>query len=591
MAKTPAFLFALLLLAGITNAFAFENSRPSAYAEFNCREDTANTDDEASLGLGLHVFEYRENYPEDDDLGVQDHVELRIAATANTRKGINYGQSRVMGLFDWVEATSDTGIVGSNHGKWFNLDFPLRFYGGPGHSNVSNEYRRVWVSSNGFLSFTDNSTSPDPKQIPDPTSPNALLAVYWSSFVTFGGGAIKYYSDSSMFVVLWDNVLNVRNNVRQTFEVIIESFMVPSPVRGQSRITFLYESVTWSSDAIVGIEDQEGCKGSVASPYPTSGEGVLFASLTEAPEIKRITIKLQKSDNQAIIRISQDYWSLVGHNVKIKNREDRDSNGLVEKAISGYGSLLVSTALKAALHATAVGGFVIGLTLVTIPFVIQAAHDMHPANVPPADIHDAYENDGLASVSAAAETSPYPNWGWPVDALIGMKVYWIFTDHNTCDHSMTVSAELEYYSYVTGSTHNLTTNQPLTVTFLHEIEPKLVNPPVCIKASLGVDDQIDDFRFWVGGTNTIKADMDPPASSDFDLELLGPSGNVIAYSRNRSNETIETIDHELQYANDFYTIRVIFYGGQNDFYTLNLRVVGEWGSGGAPDPPPLMCAW
>jgi hypothetical protein len=71
-----------------------------------------------------------------------------------------------------------------------------------------------------------------------------------------------------MFVVLWDNVLNKRNGYRQTFEVIIEDFMVPSGGRGQNRIKFLYESVTWSSDAIVGIEDQEGEKGTMPSPFP-----------------------------------------------------------------------------------------------------------------------------------------------------------------------------------------------------------------------------------------------------------------------------------------------------------------------------------
>lgn len=585
------FFLVVLLLGGITSAFAFENDRPSATWPFDCREDTASTNDEASLGLGVHVYEYEENY-EWQGLGSKDYVELRIAATANTRKGISYSQSVFSGLFDWVEATSDAGIFGDDRGKWFDLDFPVRFYGGPGHSNASNEYRRVWVSSNGFLSFTDNSTSPDPKMIPDSASPNALLAVYWSDLITIGG-AIKYYRDSSMFVVLWDNVLNKRNNIRQTFEVIIESTMTPYPygVRGQNRITFLYESVTWSSDAKVGIEDQEGCKGTIPNPRPNSGEGVLFASLVEAPEIKKMTIKLQKSDDQAIIRISRENYSIVGHNLKLENRDEKDTNGLVEKAISGYGSLLVSTALKTVLHVSSLGGFVIGTALVTIPLVIQAAREMHPANVPDAVIHDACENDNLAFVSAFAETIPYPQWGYPVDALLGIRVFWIFMDHNSCDHSITITADLEYYSYTTDSHQNLTISQPLTVTFLHETEPKLVYPPVTIKASLGVDDQADDFKFWVGGTKTIKADMDPPAFSDFDMELLNPYGEVIAFSRNRGYEIIETIYYDLPDANDFYTIRVIFHSGKNDFYTLNLRVQGEGGSGGGYDPPPLMMAW
>lgn len=563
------------MLLGIVPAFAWETERPSAYFAINSREDNAGTNDEASVGLGVHVQEYKENWYDD----WRDGVTLRVIATANTRKAITYGQTVFSGLIDWVEATALTGITGDNSGVWLTLPFPVRFYGGPGYPYESAEYRSVWVSSNGFLSFDSDSTSYDPKPIPDESMPNTLLAVYWSDLDPTGG-SIKYYSDSTIFVVLWDNVLNKRNGYRQTFEVIIEDLMVPGGGRGQNRIKFLYESVTWSSDAIVGIEDQEGYKGTMPNPFPQSGEGVMFTTLREAPEIKRITIKLQKSDSSAVIDIDTNTgpanMAPKGHNIVLLG-EEPDPEGLLERAVTGYGSLLVSSVLKELLGVGFVGGLIIGGILVTIPLALDYARSLSPANVPPADIVDAYESDNLAYIRASADTAS--SWGWPVDASVGIQVYWVFNDHNTLDHSLTITAELEYYSYDSFNEVTLVSNT-VTLSFMHEVEPKSVSIPVNITGSLGVDDQEDIYTFtiYVSTDPPIHVTMNPAPDADFDLEVLDSNGVVVGSSKNRGVGLTETIDYFVSETSTWY-VKVLYYPGSNNGL-YSLQITDPAGGGG-----------
>lgn len=243
-----ALLILLVGTIGVSPALAWEVEHPSDHVYFSPadRVEGFTTNADASVSVGVDIYAYEENYP---DLPFSNHdgVRLRVSALANTRKGIEYSYT-IVDYFPvpWVNASISTGIVDDNSGAWIDLPFPVFFYGGPGTQNKSAYYRKVWVSSNGFLSFDSPSNSPTPKHIPDQDSPNTVLAVYWADLDP-AGGSINYYSDDSTFVVMWDNVLNKQNGNRQTFEVMIEDLMVPAGGRGQTRIRFLYDTVTWSN--------------------------------------------------------------------------------------------------------------------------------------------------------------------------------------------------------------------------------------------------------------------------------------------------------------------------------------------------------
>ncbi len=460
--------------------------RPSSDTLIDQRAQNATTDEEASVGVGVHILRYFENAPDDPYGPDNDGVRLKVAATANTRKGINYQSSWGLGLMDWIEA--NTPIPGmdppsDDSGAWIDLPFTVRFYGGPGAQNRSAEYHKVWVCSNGFLSFDCESMSPNSKSIPDPEEPNSLLAVYWSDLDP-SGGSIKYYADTDYFVVTWRNVLDKLNGYRQTFEVIIENIRAPAG-RGQNRIEFLYESVMWSDSARVGVEDQEGYKGAMPSPYPQSEESVWFLTYTEAPEIREMTIMVEKDDSYARIYTTPTQWSLRGCNLEYESQQHQHKE--YEYAFKGLLTLLMSTALEL----TAPGsGLMFDVTLVSLDLAGAYARSTWPVH--PLDYEDAHDPDqNIAYVNAsAADTGAF---SFPVDASLADQFEWVFTDDNDQDHSVTVTAELEYYSYQTFEIETISTSVDLSVKIGHTLTVRTYD--LGENEKTGVDVWIDSTQY------------------------------------------------------------------------------------------------
>jgi len=164
----------------VTIAFAYEMQRPSQDYTIDQHDENAKTDNEASVGIGVHIYKYYENDISEPFYG-NDGVKFRVVATANTRKGIEYDWYNCPASAYWVEATKPTNITDDDSGVWIDIPFGVIFYGGPGVQNTSAIYTKVWVCDNGFLSFDCDSTSPIPTYIPSPTLPNSLIAAYWST--------------------------------------------------------------------------------------------------------------------------------------------------------------------------------------------------------------------------------------------------------------------------------------------------------------------------------------------------------------------------------------------------------------------------
>ena len=168
----------------------------------------------------------------------------------------------------WVNASSgtDTGINNTtDRAGPIDIGFPFKFY-----ENVRSQ---VYISRSGFLAFnSDNPGNSQPK-IPDPSSPNEVIAPYWVTVDTWGPeNAVDYVrylrggsAPNRWFAVEWNHVrghcCSGDGADEYTFETILHE---------SGNIIFQYAAMTergsaWCSSS--GIEDATGLDGLEITPY------------------------------------------------------------------------------------------------------------------------------------------------------------------------------------------------------------------------------------------------------------------------------------------------------------------------------------
>jgi hypothetical protein len=110
----------------------------------------------------------------------------------------------------------------------------------------------VYISSNGFLSFTSNfAWAGGP--IPNPWEPNAAIYAFSTNLLP-DGGQCRYYSDPvhERFVVTYQNCPHWDSPAQETFQVILEA---------EDGITLNYQMVGDSSWCLIGVENADGTDG------------------------------------------------------------------------------------------------------------------------------------------------------------------------------------------------------------------------------------------------------------------------------------------------------------------------------------------
>ncbi len=177
--------------------------------------------------------------------------------------GANYDYTLTTTAYNWIDTRNATGITGDDQSKAFSLPFTFKFYGV--------DYNSVYVSSNGFLSFTSNNSGYNPQRIPDNAAPNAVIAPLWRDLDPSKAGHITYYSGSDKFVITWEGVKNYRTDNRQTFQVILYP---------NGEIVFQYKDVTNDVTTTIGLEDQNGNKGKNAGA-PRNGTAYRWIPTTK----------------------------------------------------------------------------------------------------------------------------------------------------------------------------------------------------------------------------------------------------------------------------------------------------------------------
>lgn len=84
-------------------------------------------------------------------------------------------------------------------------------------------------------------------------------------------------------------------------------------------------------------------------------------------------------------------------------------------------------------------------------------------------------------------------------------------------------------------------------------------------------DTQDYFKIYAGSTSRLAFILHPPSNADFDLELYNPSGQLVAYSRTRTNGGSETITLDPMGVTGWWRIRIYRYstggqGGNGEYY-------------------------
>lgn len=551
LALVAATLIIVTLIPQLPKVFAtnekgrWHADRPRMSLFLNDRTENMSVDDEATVGIGVDFQSYGDDVSSAPFSG-DDGFTLPIVATANTRKTINYLSDRYGSLvngFPSTQGMQDTGICTDDGGVWEDLGFGFYFYGGPG-PNPSCCYDKVWISSNGFVSFQDALTSPSLRY--GTMKPNAVIAPYWTDLNPTGGGHIWYQAIGSpyyWFWVVWENVLNKMNGQRETFALWLDgSYRSPTWTRGQSAIHFLYQTVHSSGQGAVVVENQDGHRG--FSPLPdemgstlhTPSDEIYIYGITDAPEIRELDIVCTKSDGQAKILMQTGVAYLKGYNMKFDSPTE-DPGKTFEHALSGSATLLIETGVG--ILSTA-GGLMFETLLLGYELVGDYAKEQYPAKDPVT--LDAQQGDSVAYANVTAYfDGPYL---YPVDATLCDIVQWILTDQNDNQfHSMAITAILKYHSYSQG-------DRILSTSVILEVEPD-VGDTLATSKTIGLGssewcidnvDFVDAFKISVPSDYDISLTLQPPNDSKFDLYLYAPGSNEnsqpIASTTNPGNSSV-----------------------------------------------------
>jgi hypothetical protein len=190
-------------------------------------------------------------------------LEIRAVTAAGsvseTVSGTVFDYQTEATAFSWVDATlaTPTEPLADDGTVAIPLGFSFWFYG--------RLYDTVWVSSNGYLSFSDAFTADvGNAQIPSAFLPNAIVAPYWDDLNPEVGGSISYLLEGQVperrLTVTWSAVPFFDDEARTaTFQATLHE--------ADGSIVFQYQSVETGgthnagASATVGIEDASGSTG------------------------------------------------------------------------------------------------------------------------------------------------------------------------------------------------------------------------------------------------------------------------------------------------------------------------------------------
>ena len=168
--------------------------------------------------------------------------------------------------YQWLDATDGLALPKEDDAFFgpFELGFAFPFWG--------EEYARLYVNTNGMVTFGGGSASVSNTTIASASSPNSFIAAYWDDLDPSAGGRI-YFKAAGMppdrrAIIEWSQVPRYGSDEGLSFEIVLYE---------DGRIMIQYRSLTGSyadgHAASVGMENVEGTEG---VQYVGSGTGQGF---------------------------------------------------------------------------------------------------------------------------------------------------------------------------------------------------------------------------------------------------------------------------------------------------------------------------
>ncbi len=202
-----------------------------------------------------------------------------------------------------------------------NLSFNFPFY--------ENSYNTVEVVSNGYLRFTNYSTTyPSNGAIPSTSSPNNAIYGFWDDLNPAAGGNIYVYKTNDRFVVEFNNIQRYNDaSTRVTFQI---------ELRKNGTIYFRYKSMTGTlNSATIGIENSSGTDGLLIAynqAYVSDSLAVIIQKEPDWLSVNNITGLISNGNSMALKLLFNTNELMNGDyrmEVRITNNDSTKPNVIV----------------------------------------------------------------------------------------------------------------------------------------------------------------------------------------------------------------------------------------------------------------------
>jgi subtilisin family serine protease len=150
--------------------------------------------------------------------------------------GPAYNWIEISGIGTEIPFTGDDQNLGA-----FNIGFNFPFYG--------TDFSSFRACSNGWISFTNLSTTYTNYDLPSASAPENLIAPFWDDLTFTSSGDAYYYNDGQRLIIEYKNVPRLGSGGPYSFQV----HLYPS-----GRIEFHYQSMqgTRLNEATIGIQNE-----------------------------------------------------------------------------------------------------------------------------------------------------------------------------------------------------------------------------------------------------------------------------------------------------------------------------------------------
>lgn len=179
--------------------------------------------------------------------------------------------------FEWVEISTVGSILNLSDDDFELIELPFSF---PFYEESKTS---VYVSSNGFLTFSSNGASSlSNTTLPNSNTPNDLISLLWDDLNPSSGGGVYYLSETDRFIVQFNEVPLYGAGGSYTFQCILYP-------NGNIKIQYLSLSSTLSTYTS-GIENSDGSNGLEIAYNTTHAEDNLAISISrQSPLVESIT--------------------------------------------------------------------------------------------------------------------------------------------------------------------------------------------------------------------------------------------------------------------------------------------------------------